>query len=232
MPLHRREPDQVSGDSAATRLRGWLIGAMVALNVVFAHLFAGQDQVSLAQAALAVGPLGIVALILILPRLNRIGGLIGLVGLSLLVLGTATVLHDRVSLLYLLQHLAVHIALAAFFLASLKPGRVPACTRFAEQVHDAMTPALNRYTRQVTWAWGLFFVINGAFSVALMALAGPAIWADYAVYATFPLVALMFVLEYLVRLGVLPREDLSSPWSAVIAYRRHVRESAERRSQP
>ncbi len=205
---------------------------MVALNVVFAHLFAGQDQVSLAQAALAITPLGIVLLILILPRANRIGGLMVLVGLSLLVLGIATILHDRVWLLYLLEHLAVHIALAAFFLTSLRAGRVPACTRFAERVHDSMSPALNRYTRQVTWAWGLFFVLNGAFSVALMALAGPAIWADYAVYATFPLIALMFVLEYLVRLQVLPRADLSSPWSAVIAYRRHVRDAAERRSQP
>lgn len=232
MPLHRREPDQVTGDSTGTQLRGWLIGAMVALNVVFAHFFAGLDQVSLGQAALAVTPLGIVVLILILPHSNPLGRLIALIGLSLLVLGIAIILHDRVSLLYLLEHLAVHIALAAFFLASLRAGRMPACTRFAEQVHDSMSPALNHYTRQVTWAWGLFFVLNGTFSVALMALAGPAIWADYAVYATFPLVALMFVLEYLVRLQVLPREDLSSPWSAVIAYRRHVREAAERRSQP
>lgn len=204
---------------------------MVALNVVFAHLFAGQEQVSFAQAALALSPLGVVLLILALPRLNRIGGLITLAGLPLLLLGAATVLHDRVSLLYLLQHLAVHFALAAFFLTSLQSGRLPACTRFAQQVHDAMSPALNRYTRQITWAWGLFFVINAGISLALMALAGPAIWADYAVYATSPLVALMFVLEYLVRRQILPREDLSSPWSAVIAYRRHVRDTAERRSQ-
>lgn len=205
---------------------------MVALNVVLAHLFAGQDQVSFAQAALALSPLGVILLVLTLPRFNRIVGLIALAGLPLLLLGSATVLHERVSLLYLLQHLAVHIALAAFFLTSLQSGRVPACTHFAQQVHTSMSPALNRYTRQVTWAWGLFFVINTGVSVALMALAGPAIWADYAVYATFPLVALMFVLEYLIRRQVLPREDLSSPWSAVIAYRRHVRDTTERRSQP
>lgn len=236
MPLHRRESQQVTGPSAATRLRGWLIGAMLVLNLVCAQLFAGQNQVSLAQAALVIAPLGVILLVALASRRSVLAApvvaLTQLGLITLLVLVGAALLKQQIYLLYLLQHLAVHAALAWFFLASLRPGQVGACTRFAAQVHAHMSPALIRYTRQITWAWGLFFIANGVVSVGLMITAGPAVWADYAIYATFPLVTLMFVLEYLVRWRVLPREDLSSPWSAVIAYRRHLRQAAEQRARP
>ena len=214
-----------------TPWRSWAIGGMLVLNLVFARLIGGREQVSWAEALLALSPLAMIVLLLLLPlnSARRAGG----AGLAVvLTAGLAIVLQDRVAILYLIEHLAVHLALAAFFLGSLARQRTPACTRFAAQVHETLSPALLGYTRFITWAWGVFFLLNGAFSVGLMLVAGAEAWVGYAVYATFPLVMAMFILEYLLRLVVLPREDISSPVSAIIAYRRHMRGLAERRGRP
>lgn len=202
---------------------------MVGLNVVLAHLLGAREEISRTEALLALIPLAVIVLLITLPRLGAIGRGIALLAGGTVTLGLAALLQERVAVLYLLEHLAVHVALAGFFLASLGPGRTPACTRFAAQVHETLSPTLRGYTRLITWIWGIFFLANGAFSVGLMLSLGSEAWVTYAVYATFPLVVAMFALEYLLRLFVLPREDLSSPVSAITAYRRHMRDLASRR---
>ncbi len=204
---------------------------MLVLNLVCAHLIGAQGEVTLAWSLLALAPLAVIALLWVAPFGSRPRRAVAVVIVPATLL-FAALLQDHVALIYLAQHLAVHAALAAFFLSSLAQGRTPACTRFARQVHETMSPALLGYTRFITWAWGLFFVANGLFSAGFMLLAGADVWVDYALYATFPLVIGLFILEYLLRLGVLPREDLSSPVSAIIAYRRHMRQVAERQERP
>jgi uncharacterized membrane protein len=204
---------------------------MLLLNLVFARLIGAQGDVSFAWSLLALAPLGLIALLLAAPFDSRPRRALAATTVPATLL-LAALIRDHVALLYLLQHLAIHAALAVFFLGSLRPGRRPACTRFAAQIHERMSPALLGYTRFITWAWGLFFVANGAISAGLMLVAGADVWVDYAVYATFPLVMSLFILEYLLRLVVLPREDLSSPMSAIVAYRRHMRQLAERQERP
>ncbi|WP_372590757.1 hypothetical protein [Guyparkeria sp.] len=231
MPIHRREPQQVGPRSSTRRWQSWAIGCMLVLNLVFARLIGAQGEVTFAWSLLALAPLAVIVLLLVAPFATRPRQAlaVAIVPATLLL---AALLQDHVALIYLVQHLAVHAALAAFFLGSLAQGRTPACTRFAAQVHETMSPALLGYTRIITWAWGLFFVANGLVSAGLMLVAGADVWVDYALYITFPLVIGMFMLEYLLRLAVLPREDLSSPVSAIVAYRRHMRQLAERQERP
>ncbi|MDG4867765.1 hypothetical protein P8631_07100 [Guyparkeria sp. 1SP6A2] len=208
--------------SAWPTLRRWLIGALLATNLGLAHWLGRQSSLDQDLALLALAPLAGVILLALQPRLRLHTTLLLAVLLGTSMLGIADSLGAHIGLYYLSQHVGVHLALAAVFLGSLRGGRQPICTDLAAQVHDYMSAALVRYTRQITWAWGLFFIANGALSVGLMAAFGPALWSAYAVYATFPLVAAMFALEYLVRLWVLPREDWTGPISAVRAYRRHM----------
>ncbi|MBN2873398.1 MAG: hypothetical protein JXJ30_10870 [Halothiobacillaceae bacterium] len=191
-------------------------------NLGLAQWLSGRPDPEFALVLLALLPLAGIVILSIAPRLDtrRTVLLAALAGAVAPVL--AMLIGDRLPLYYLSQHLAVHLALAGLFLGSLRAGHEPVCTRLAAQVHDQLSPSLRHYTRRITWAWGLFFVANGAMSIGLMIAFGPSLWTVYAMYATLPLVATLFVVEYLVRLQVLPREECSGPIAAIQAYRRHM----------
>lgn len=108
------------------------------------------------------------------------------------------------SWVYLLQHAGTNLMLAAMFGVTLVGDRQALCTRFAEAVHGGLTPEIERYSRQVTLAWTLFFVAMALTSVALFALTPLESWAVFANFLTFPLVLLMFAIEYRVRLYKMP----------------------------
>ncbi len=203
-------------------VRRWLIGALLAINLGLAHWLGRQSSLGDDLALLALAPLAGLILLALQPRLRLYTTLLLALLLGAVMLGIADSLGAHIGLYYLCQHVGVHIALAAVFLGSLRGDRQPICTDLANQVHDHMSATLVRYTRQITWAWGIFFIANGTLSIVLMAALGAALWSTYAVYATFPLVVAMFAGEYLVRLWVLPREDWTGPISAIRAYRRHM----------
>lgn len=106
--------------------------------------------------------------------------------------------------LYLLQHVAMFVALAAWFGASLAPGRRPVVTRFALLAEGSLGADGIAYTRSVTLAWSLFCAFMAAASVLLFALAPLAVWSMFANLLTLPLVLAMFVAEYVVRVRACP----------------------------
>ena len=67
----------------------------------------------------------------------------------------------RIEHLYVLQHAGIHFALGFVFATTLRPGATPLISAFAVRVHRTITPELLRYTRQVTWAWSLYFARDG-----------------------------------------------------------------------
>ncbi len=96
---------------------------------------------------------------------------------------------------------AMNLLLAWFFGRTLAGGRTPLVTAFARIVRGVspLPPALERYTRQVTWAWCLFFVALVAVSAALAAFAPLAAWSLFANVLAAPLMAAMFAGEYAYR---------------------------------
>jgi len=105
---------------------------------------------------------------------------------------------------YFLQHVAMFVALAAWFGSSLRPGREALVTRFARQAEGALSPAGVAYTRAVTLAWSMFSAIMVAVSTLLYFLGPLALWSAFANLLTLPLVGAMFVAEYMVRVRVCP----------------------------
>ncbi|MDH4095413.1 MAG: hypothetical protein OEV81_11590 [Betaproteobacteria bacterium] len=108
--------------------------------------------------------------------------------------------------LYLLQHVAMFVALAAWFAASLRPGREAQVTRFARAVNGTLSPRALAYTRRVTLAWALFCAAMAALSVLLYVAAPLSAWSLFANVLTLPLVGAMFVAEYVVRLRACPEQ--------------------------
>jgi uncharacterized membrane protein len=120
---------------------------------------------------------------------------------------------------YFVQHVGTYGALAGLFGLTLARGRQPLCTRFAEAVRGNLAPEVVLYTRGVTWAWTVFFLVMGLASTALFVHASLETWSFFANLLSLPLVLLMFVAEHLVRLRMLPKLEQHSILASVLAFR-------------
>jgi uncharacterized membrane protein len=117
------------------------------------------------------------------------------------------------SIVYLLQQCGFYAIMAFTFGRSLLKGRVPLCTQFADRVHGPLSALELRYTRNVTVAWVIFFLLNMAVTFVLFEFAPLRIWSLFVNFFSLPLILLMFVAEYAVRRRVLP----PGPRSGLIA---------------
>ncbi|MGA7951613.1 MAG: hypothetical protein WCA45_15870 [Thiobacillaceae bacterium] len=127
-------------------------------------------------------------------------------------------LERNFSWVYFLQHAGTYAMLAAVFSVTLARGRQPLCTRFAEAVHGSLTPEEARYSRQVTLAWVLFFLAVSLVSGVLFFFFSIGIWSIFANFLSFPLIMLMFVAEYAVRLRKLTHLKKHSIMDGMLAY--------------
>jgi uncharacterized membrane protein len=132
---------------------------------------------------------------------------------------------------YWLQHLGVNLLLMLSMGSSLLPGRQPLCSRLAARVRGALPAEVATYTRGVTLAWTLFSGVMAITSTLLFWLAPITVWSVFANLLTLPLVVLMFLGEYGVRLRVLPPELRSGPLEAIRAYQR-FRMQSDRTGRP
>jgi uncharacterized membrane protein len=113
-------------------------------------------------------------------------------------------LQRHFAVLYLLQQCGMWGALLFGFARSLRAGRVPLCTHWADLMHGPLTAAELRYTRGVTQAWCVFFAAMAVTGVLLFFVAPRGVWSAFNNLCTLPLLGLMFAGEYAVRLMALP----------------------------
>jgi len=93
----------------------------------------------------------------------------------------------------------VNGALLAAFGASLVSG--PSMVeRLARLREPDLPPQAVGYTRRVTQAWCVFFVVNGAIALATALFAPEAVWSLYTGVVSYVLMGLMFGGEYLLRM--------------------------------
>jgi uncharacterized membrane protein len=190
----------------AVRVLGWAAGACaVAAYALLAHwVTARATPVGSLGIALAAAPYLGFALALAWRSSQRIA-MLALCGLAAALLWRyAPELARHFGWLYFLQHVGANALLGIVFGRTLEHGREPLCSRFAAMAHGPLDDRMARYTRQVTLAWTLFFAANAALSVLLFFAAPIETWSVFANVLSLPLVGLMFVAEYAVRLRLLP----------------------------
>ena len=129
--------------------------------------------------------------------------------------------------LYVLQHGAIHLALAWGFALTLRGQAKPLITALAEGLHrrlgQAFTPALADYTRGVTELWVGYFLAVVLISALLYSLAPWAWWTLYCTVLT-PLAAVaLFVAEYVWRYRRHPEFPRVSMRAAFEAYQRSAK---------
>ncbi|WP_137174327.1 hypothetical protein [Massilia sp. HP4] len=93
----------------------------------------------------------------------------------------------------------VNAAMLAAFGATLVSGP-SMIERLARLREPALPPAAVRYTRRVTQAWCLFFIVNGAIALGTALFASEAVWSLYNGVIAYLLMGAMFGGEYLLRM--------------------------------
>ena len=120
-----------------------------------------------------------------------------------LALGLLSVLDTRELVALKLLPVMIHAALFGLFAGSLRPGETPVIARIAAAMRPRLATAEIVYARSVTLAWTIFFLIMGIASSLLAIFASTAIWSWFVNVASYFLVGLFFVIEFVFRRRVL-----------------------------
>jgi len=155
-------------------------------------------------ALVALAPVAIVVAVFAGRSRHRVLGLAAIAAFAGLLWAGWDVLESNFPSVYFLQHVGTNLLLGAMFGRTLAASREPLVTRFARMVHGTVPAAVERYTRQVTLAWAVFFLAMAALSCALYFSGNFAAWSVLANFLTLPAVVAMFAVEYLVRRRALP----------------------------
>lgn len=143
------------------------------------------------------------------------------VALALAALCVQAMLGIRVTshALYLLQHAGINFFLAVFFGSTLRPGRISIITSVAQRVHGReLSPTHFAYTRQVTVAWTIFFLVIVAISLLLFFAFSFDTWAIFANLVTPIATGAMFIGEYFLRYRLHPEFARATVADAINAY--------------
>lgn len=197
------------------------IAVLGAAYLAFSHLLTIDEHPSLLMLALGVTPLSVMALLAAWHSRMRWLALALLAALALTVLLYLDDLRNHVNWLYFMQHAGAMSLLAITFGSTLARGDAEAlCSRVTRlMLPDPVDPAYMRYTWKVTLAWTVYFVTSGVVSVGLFFWGPIAVWSYFANLLTPVFVGLMFVIEYLVRVRVLPDRAHFSIAQTIQAYR-------------
>jgi uncharacterized membrane protein len=147
-----------------------------------------------------------------------------LVGVVLAVLlGAAVWSHQQV--LAALPSIVLNLMLAGVFGATLRRGETPLIVRIAQFERGTLAPQFASYLRALTQAWTIFFVTMAGLSLLLMLYAPFEWWSLFVNVLMWPLVGMMFVVEWLVRrfgFKELPPHTPLHIVASIVAYQRRV----------
>jgi uncharacterized membrane protein len=203
----------------------WRRRLQLAAIVVFLVAYAGLSHYGNSVAkthdlgvGLALGPVLAVGLVLVWRWTHIAVALLAAAAVGIVLRHYWPVLEKNFSLVYLLQEGGFYSLMAASFALSLLGRREALCTQLADKVHGPLTPQEVRYTRRVTAAWALFFILITAATLGLFVFAPLRIWSLFANFCVLPLIGLMFVAEYAVRRRALPQVPRRGILAAVRVY--------------
>jgi len=122
---------------------------------------------------------------------------------------------------YFIQHAGMHLLLGTMFGRTLGGTHAEAlCSRMAALIYtDGTDPYLMRYTWNVTLAWTVYFFVCAGVSILLFFFGPLEVWSFLANLLTPVLIGLIFVVEFLIRIRVLPPEQHASISRTIQAYR-------------
>lgn len=101
-------------------------------------------------------------------------------------------------------HASLNLMLFWFFGRTLLGAREPLISQISRRLNDGLDPNIIAYTRHVTLAWTIFFGAQIVGSALLYMFAPISAWSFFINVLNTPLVVLMFIAEYLIRITLHP----------------------------
>jgi len=98
---------------------------------------------------------------------------------------------------------------------------VPLISRLAKIIKPDVSDVVMDYCRWVTWAWALFFLAVAIMSWLLSVYGSIELWSWFTNVLVYILVALMFIIEYIVR-RILMKEHIDRSFIQFIRDLRQV----------
>ncbi len=140
--------------------------------------------------------------------------------------------HERIGLIAVtgISHASFNLFMMWFFGHTLFGGREPLITRIARLMHGELDAGIASYTRNVTVAWSAYFALQVIVSAALYGLASITAWSFFINVLNLPLLALMFIGEYLYRIAAHPAHPRASIWRTIEVYAKDL--AAPRKQNP
>lgn len=201
-------------------VRGFSVALLIVIYAVLVHRVNVSGQPSVLGATLALIPIFLLIGTFALQADSRLASLslILLSGLICWLLWPFVKQHT--DFIFWIQDIGLMIVLLITFGQTLQKNRKPLCVHFAEMIYgdSPLPPAHIRYARLVTVAWVIFFSFIIMTSTLLFFLTPLTIWSMFVNFLTLPLVALMFIAEFMVRRRVLTDLPTGHPLDAVRAY--------------
>jgi uncharacterized membrane protein len=176
---------------------------------VLSHYSNLNPQAHDLRTLLALAPMLTLGLILVWRWSGFLIALLAAAAAALLLRAFWPLFAQNFPIVYLVQQVGFYFIMAFTFGRSLRKGRVPLCTQLADKVHGPLSALELRYTRRVTLAWVIFFLLNLAANFFLFEFAPLRVWSMFVNFCSLPLILLMFVAEYAVRRRVLPQVQRS-----------------------
>lgn len=189
---------------AGARLQLAAVIAFLAAYSLLSHYSTSHPQARDLGAAVALAPTLAIGLILIWRWSGAAQAVLAAAAAWYLLHHYWPLFTQNFTLIYLVEQCGFYGIMAVGFGRSLRKGSVPLCTRFADRVHGPLTEPELKYTRSVTVAWMIFFMLNVAATLLFFEFAPLRIWSLFVNFCVLPLMLLMFVAEYAVRRMALP----------------------------
>ncbi len=226
-PLH------TSGSQTATPQtpRAALVGAATLFVVYFAalHLLIVRGVAPWLTIGLIVGPwvAALATTVLKLApaatrraRALRFVVVTGALGLLAWIFGDR--LAGRVDVVLYVENLAFLVALSGLFAVTLSGAREPLITRLARTARGGrLPPQAVSYTRGVTVVWAAFFATMAVLSTLLFVTQSRVVWSTFVNLSIWPSMAVLFAIEYAVRVRMLRDIPHVPMMSGIDAFRQH-----------
>ena len=198
-----------------------LLAAFIAYPILL-HVFILRDEVEMWQLLFVFAPLLAVAAWVAFRMAGKAWWPLLALGFIGAVWYIATGDHGRIGLLAVngLSHATLNLFLLWLFGRTLLAGREPLISQISRHINGELKPDVVEYTRHVTIAWCIYFVMQVAVSLSLYLFAPLSAWSFFINVLNLPLLILMFVAEKAYRTLRFPNHPKTSILKAIEVYSR------------
>jgi len=196
-----------------------LLVAFIAYPILL-HAFILKDEVEMWQMLFVFAPLlGVAAWVLFRMVSKAWWPVLALAFAGVIYFVVASG-HGRIGLLAVngLSNAALNLFLLWLFGRTLLPGREPLISQISRHINGELLPEVVEYTRHVTIAWCIYFVLQVVISLLLYLFAPIAAWSFFINVLNLPLLILMFVAEKTYRTLRFPNHPKTSILKAIEVY--------------